>query len=401
MHLESWGEGMCTDNYIEIDCIQISQPIGTFYLGVMNAKDLCKISFKDIRSLYGKTGDLHEYMGIQRELTPKRVKDLRKYVTTMDATFPTGVILSISPLMPDGTLPSSDDDEFVIRFDPTNRRMLIRNDEDVAKIIDGQHRIEGLREYELTDFQINVVIFVDMAIEDQANVFATINLQQTKVNKSLAYDLLEYASKRSPQKTCHDIVTLLNKRVESPFLGKIMILGKAEGANETITQATFIDRLLKYVSNDPSGDRDMYRRGKQPARADTRIGQRLIFRNLFLNKEDAVIARIVWNYFLAVQSKWPESWDFVERGNILNRTTGFGALMRFLRVAYLNVQKDSRGLVEESAFSRVFDKITLLSTDFTPDRFKPGSSGEAELYKELVTEANLGEPQQSEFPLQG
>ena len=52
-----------------------------------------------------------------------------------------------------------------------------------AKVLDGQHRIAGLRHFkkEGEKFQVIVSIYIDMAIEDQAIVFATINKETKKV----------------------------------------------------------------------------------------------------------------------------------------------------------------------------------------------------------------------------
>ena len=173
-------------------------------------------------------------------------------------------------------------------------------------------------------------------------VFATINLKQTKVNRSLAYDLYEFTTSRSPQRTCHDIAKFLNSRQSSPFQGKVKMLGVAREPTETITQATFVDRLLRLVSWDQMKDRDQLKRkkGLDPARGARE--KRQIFRNMFIKEEDHIIALILWNFFVAVQQKWPASWQTVERGNILNRTTGFGALMRFMRVAYLSMNTVDR-----------------------------------------------------------
>jgi DGQHR domain-containing protein len=76
--------------------------------------------------------------------------------------------------------------------------MKVDRSKNVAKIIDGQHRIAGLEEYNGPEFELNVTIFVDMDLEDQALLFATINLKQTRVSKSLAYDLFEFATKVPP-----------------------------------------------------------------------------------------------------------------------------------------------------------------------------------------------------------
>lgn len=111
---------------------------------------------------------------------------LRQYVTTLDACFPTGVILAI-----DGTNAV---------FDSERRTMKIWSAPEVAKIIDGQHRIEGLVGYDGPPFEINVNIFIDMEMEDQAIVFSTINLKQAPVAGSLVYDLYDYATTRSPQR---------------------------------------------------------------------------------------------------------------------------------------------------------------------------------------------------------
>ena len=83
-----------------------------------------------------------------------------------------------------------------------------------------------------------------MDIQDQAMVFATINLKQTKVNKSLAFDLYEFTKTRSPQRTCHDIARFLNYKKKSPFESRIKMLGVGRWPTETITQATFVDRVV-------------------------------------------------------------------------------------------------------------------------------------------------------------
>jgi DGQHR domain-containing protein len=85
------------DQRIEIKCLEVKQPIGKFYIGVMQHDDLVKISYADIRRL--EVGDekreVEVYSGIQRELSKNRVKQLGKYVNLVDATFPSSVILHI------------------------------------------------------------------------------------------------------------------------------------------------------------------------------------------------------------------------------------------------------------------------------------------------------------------
>ena len=394
-------------------CISVEQPIGAFYIGAMDAADLVAISWADIRRIAPGDEDsrplrnesepslsigntplsqtsiealdedavpfedqsFEEFLGIQRELNLGRVAEIQQYVKNVDATFPTAILLAVS----------SDH----ARYDESAKMLSIVRHSKAAKIIDGQHRIAGLKSYSGPKFQVNVAVFIDMDIQDQAMVFATINLKQTKVNKSLAYDLYEFTTTRSPQKTCHDIVRFLNNRRNSPLEGKITMLGVGRGPTETITQATFVDRLLRLVSRDPMEDRNLLRRKRPLARAQGAQARRQIFRNMFISDRDNTITAILWNFFLAVSGKWPQSWPVVEQGNILNRTTGFGALMRFLRVAYLSMETPDK-IVLADQYQQILDRVSLPDGGFTPDKYLPGSSGEKALFDQLVEQSKLG-----------
>lgn len=205
---------MAEISYINFPCLQVVQPIGIFYVGVMNFREVLQISYADVRRI--ELREVEVVLGIQRPLSDKRVDEIRKYSRTLGATFPTSVILAVDQW--------GEDEQQNAFYDPDRGVMSIRKDTKIAKIIDGQHRIAGLINYEGPEFQLNVTLFIDMDIEDQAMVFATINLTQTKVNKSLVYDLYDFAVARSPQKTCHNIAKLLNSENNSPLKGRIKIL---------------------------------------------------------------------------------------------------------------------------------------------------------------------------------
>ena len=173
---------------------------------------------------------------------------MKQYVNNIDATFPTSIILAI--------------DSRYAKYDSKQQEMIIEKKEDIAKIIDGQHPIAGLEGFS-GKFELNVTIFIDMEEQDQAMTFATINLAQTKVSKSLVYDLYEFQKTRSPEKTCHNIARLLNSEDKSPLKSRIKILGKATGEPcEYLTQATFVTSLIRYISRDPMKDRDLLKRKK-------------------------------------------------------------------------------------------------------------------------------------------
>jgi len=351
------------NNQVSFPCIEVKQPIGSFYIGAISSKDLISISYADVRKPDGR--DIERYIGTQRDLDNNRVVEIKKYVKNVDASFPTSIIIAVESTH--------------AKYDEQNRMLKIDKDNNVAKIIDGQHRIAGLEDYTDNNFQLNVTVFIDMDIEDQAMVFATINLKQTKVSKSLAYDLYEYAKSRSPQKTCHNIVKLLNSKVDSPFIQRIKILGKATGSGaDLITQATFVDRLLKLISRDPMVDRDRIKRGKELERYEGTF----VFRNRFVDEKDAEIAKIIWNYFAAVRERWPDAWQNFDKGMILAKTTGFAALLRILPEIINNLGAHS-GVYSKDEFLQFFKKSKLKDGEFTSDTFKPGSSGEGELVRRL------------------
>lgn len=372
--------------YIEFKCLEAKQPIGIVYVGVMNHDELEYISFADVRRMeLGKENrEVEDYIGIQRELNPTRKKEIGKYVNLVDATFPNSIILAIS----------SDFAE----YNESTQVMKILYKDDVAKVLDGQHRIAGLEHFtkDSEQFQVAVSIFIDMELEDQAVVFATINKEQKNVSNSLVADLFAFAKSRSPQKTAHNIARALSRKEGSPFYRKIKILGSANRKDkETITQDTFVKNLIKYISSDPQGDRNFYKINMDSPKAKLELVegkelQKLFLRNIFIQDEqDIKIAQIIYNYFSVVQSKWPKAWDEMQPNIILNRSTGFIALMRFFKHAYLSFGRIG-DVISKEEFKTIFDKIKLEEHNFNKENYVPGSSGIGELYSDLLKQSGLG-----------
>ena len=370
-----------------VDAIQIRQPIGEFLIASIPSKVLCDISYFDVRRML-KERDIETYLGIQRPLNEGRVSELQTYVRTIDACFPTAVILAI-----DGRSAS---------FDPETNKLTLRNDpnpedglepiyfRNIAKVLDGQHRIAGLIDYPGEDFQVNVSIFIDIDIEDQAYIFSTVNLAQTKVNRSLTYDLSELAKTRSPQKTCHNIAVALDQLNTSPFFHRIKRLGSATPGRtfEMLNQATFVEALMPFISASPALDRDILKRGNKLAHPSQSEIERHPLRPFFINGDDMKIADVVFHYFSAARDRWGDAWASTEKGFILNKTNGFRALMRVLRVICRISQPHKEPLSKEY-FDRLFAKVQLESADFNTDNFKPGTSGESGLFTKIIADMGL------------
>jgi hypothetical protein len=106
---------------------------------------------------------------------------------------------------------------------------------------------------------------------------------------------------------------------------------------------------------------------------------------MFLEKRDAEIAKIVWDYFDAVREHWSKSWKEVDQpGNILPRTNGFRAFMRLLPEAYNSIIV-SKKTPNKKEFFTFLNRIKIEDGTFISDKYKPGTSGESSLTDELFS----------------
>ncbi len=379
---------MTVSNEIIVPTLSVNQPIGKFYLGVISAEDLIAISSVDMRRI----GEgLDKYIGIQRKLSNERVLEISKFAHSVDATFPTSVILAIR-----GECAEEVDDGRALRLfsgaDTLTGDPIPMNQ--IASILDGQHRVEGLKESGKLDFNIPVSIFVDADIADQAYVFSIVNLAQTKVNKSLVYDLLDYSKSRSPQKTAHDLAVAFDNFEKGPFYQNIKRLGAATPGREkeTLTQATVVSMILPLLSKDPESDRDLSARGKKLNLSENWYRETPL-RSLWINERDSDIAALLLDFFSAAKERWPEAWQSREKGNILPRTNGFRALMRIFKDLYWHANvippSGDNWIINKDKFLEYFQKSTLLDGDFNSQNFAPGTSGETALYRKLKADLEI------------
>ena len=373
-----------------INVLKVAQPIGEFFIGAIDAASLLEITTVDVRE-FGK-GQAGTIDGIQRELSKSRLKELSQYVNLEYATFPTSVILAI-----DERCVTVTEVEGCIGL----YRLVVaaydgaEGDEPIpleasAFVVDGQHRLAGLesRDPEKEPFEVNVSIFVGADIADQAEIFSRVNLAQTKVNKSLTYDLLEYANEKSPYKVAHDVVVALNADVQGPFYEKIKRLGvRTPGVDgETLAQATVVNGLLRYLPPNQEKERSKSLFGLSRRSEPRESWRSRIFIDYYREDDFAAILLIVSNYFEAVADKWPDAWNNPQEGQILARTTGFNALIRFLKDAFLHIVDDKPRVVETSEFAKIFGDIQIEQENLNKNTYVPGSTGQGLLYAHLVAQ---------------
>ena len=391
-------------NELELSVLEVHQPIGDFFIASIPAKDLVDISYSDVRRLVRDQRDLEMFLGIQRPVSPKRIKEIKQYVVGGDATFPTSVILAVDERCAEFESKGKNIGTLVLKpFQGGDGEEPIPYGR-IAKVIDGQHRIaafmdeDGNWSFDFSDkpFEINVAIFVGADVSEQANIFATVNLAQTKVNKSLVYDLTELALSSSPHKTCHNVAVSLDREQSSPFHERIKRLGTATPGRkkEPLTQASFVESLIKFISANPVQDRNLLLSGKKIGRASISELEKFPFRNLFIDGREVDITEIIYNYFCAIRNKWPKSWEDKDRvGNLLPRSNAFKAFMVYLREdVYPKLDPRREGRIPSiEEFSRCLDHIDLVDSDFTTRNFAPGSGGQSAFLRMLRGELLLAD----------
>lgn len=377
------------EKVIALKALKVTQPIGEFFIASISGSLLRNIAYADIRKLSGiKKSDLEgfegvsvdDYTGWQRNLNKDRVKDIKQFVQQPDACFPTGVILSVD----ENCARWHEKESMLELFPSTDGKVPF---ERIARILDGQHRLAGLEDFS-AEFDLNVSIFIGLDVAEQAYIFSMVNLAQTKVNKSLVYELFDSAKRRSPQKLCHQIAVALDSVKTSPFYRRIKRLGCAtpDREGETITQATFVKSLMALLTDNENEDRLRYAKNEA---LDCGDPEKLVFRRFMIDEKDMELTKIIYNYFLAVKQRWPKSWDSSERGQMLNKANGFMALMRFLRDAYITVEKQKDGVPSQVSFYEILRDCQIEDGAFTTENYKPGSTGESALYQDLCSSCKL------------
>lgn len=365
---------------IKFYAVRVCQPLGDFYIGKMDGCELYECSSADVRDM--KNDDIGQRLGIQRELKSSRVKEIKEYVKTVDACFPNSIILStdrenvidIREIVPNAVY------EFIIR-----------KTEKTFQIIDGQHRIAGLENYESSSkFEINVSLFVEMDIEQQAILFSTINIKQAKVSKSLSFELMAIQSTRNPIKSAHYIGRILSRETGALHgrITSLSVINKEEGY--TITQAAFIQRVIKYISGNEIQlikDRDILKEQEikncktKLIYANEKMRQKLIFRNLFIDERDSEIAAIILNYFNAINKRWPEGWN--NDNYVLKKTIGFNALMVFLRDVTNYIGKYDT-VISEDEFFTALNLVNIEDEEWSLDNnFQLSGYGQSDIIKLL------------------
>lgn len=346
-----------------LNTIKITQPIGVFYIAKISPSVLLDMSFVDRRRIENDD----EFLGIQRELKQTKINQIKTYLKSVDATFPNSIILNTT-------------DAFVVN--ETNNSLELRIDPNTFTIIDGQHRLEGFRDNPIANFELIVSIFKNLELHEQANIFSTINSQQTKVDPSLNLNLELNSKVYTPRKMMIEVAQSFNYDKDSPWFNSIKFGGS--GYNGFISLSAFVSPLL-----DLTFPENEYYQIRNALMANENVSElpnfginndRYIFWSLYKRKESHIVYKILYNYFNAIKNLLPDDW--LNDNSILNKTTGYNALIKLFKdISSEGIRNNN---LSYDYFYKRLTYIHRLNGQINTDNY--GASGlqaSNELYKQL------------------
>ena len=271
--------------------IEIRQGDKLIILTQLPAEVVAIISYTAVR------GQSDEQGAVQRILNRRRISSIRDFALNI-GDFPSSVILnwmnSVSPLKKKGDS---------ITFNARRAR---------AQIIDGQHRIAGIKEAisksdNIRKLQLPVAIYQDLETSACADIFLSINTEQKTVPRSLVYDLYGVASETMidlAAARARDIAIFLNENEKSPYYDNIKLPG-AKVRRGGIALSTAVTAIKPLVE-----DRGDF----------SRIG----VSQLELQQ------KIIMNYFAALANQYGDEWEV--KSNALQYASGFSGAVDFFRL---------------------------------------------------------------------
>jgi DGQHR domain-containing protein len=261
--------------FIEVEARHVKQRAWSLYSFILDSATFDRIAFVSRR-------DDDKELGYQRNLSKHRAADIAHYLDKENGCIPNSILVSLEP----GAV-----------YNANTRRLRIPNQPKAAWVIDGQHRMFGLRQAK-TRCDLIISAFLGLGTAEQAKQFKTINSKQKGVPTSLLYDLLDLTRDGTyVQQRGHDLATKLNEDAESPWLGQIDMTGSGDGL---ITQTRVVTALESLISD----------RGA-----------------LFQYSEEEQFG-VLRNYFAAIKTLFPSDWS--NKNSVLTKALGFSGLLILL-----------------------------------------------------------------------
>lgn len=393
----------------ETPALRVDQPMGTFYVAVLPAELLLQVAASDrMTATLNADGEGYTLEGTQRVIQDKRLNEIADYINRSDASFPNSIILAANYDMRSGF--DQGEVEYIQDEGEQNTskvwtvretadgclKLTIPTSEKLAAIIDGQHRLFSFARALVKprrNMSLLCSVFLDLPKALQAQIFATINSTQKRVDRSLTYELFGYnvidEDERywSPDKLAVFLTRKFGTDHDSPLQGRIMVAPKRDAALEKlanaadwrVSTAVVVDGILRLFSSNPKRDANSMRRDQAYPREHLRNGpvDRSPLRDVYIDGNDALIYKLVSNYLKACQELF---WSNASDGSFIFKTIGVQAVFDILRK--LSSEAYQKKDISVEYFSDVLSPAGAI--DFSGEKFRnPSGSGRTIIRREI------------------
>lgn len=337
-------------NRIRIPAIKVSQPLGDFFLLSLKASTVLSVSFSEELQYVDENGKLK---GSQRKIDDKRLKEIGQYIDSVEMAFPNSVILAVNYTPEGNIIDTEENDKWIIEsIDNELYYISFPLNKKLAVIIDGQHRINAFNYTKNPersgDIDIPCSIFFELPNSYQAFLFATVNGNQKKVDRSLALEQFGFNVEEEPRKswTPEKLAVYFSRKLnikESPFQKHIKVAPKddnflvssEEKQDWYISTSAIVDGIVSLISQNPKRDRvEMQQENLFTTRSRKQLEKfkdNSPFRMKYLNsteEEDDSIYETIVSFFKLVEE---HLWSKRKEGSYIVKTIGIQALFDFLK----------------------------------------------------------------------
>ena len=344
--------------------LRVDQRGGTFYVTVLPAELLLQVAASDrMRAIINSDGSGYRLEGTQRIVQDRRLSEIRDYINRVDATFPNSIILAANydpeTGFDQGELEDIDADRengesveltqawTVEETDQGGFQLHIPTDKRLAAVIDGQHRLFSFARADIDvmrSMELLCSVFIDLPKSLQAQIFATINSTQKRVDRSLTFELFGYNVSDEPEEywTPDKLAVFFTRKLgtdmSSPLLGRIVVAPKRDVALQRlaaiadwqVSTAVIVDGILRLYSSNPKRDSNWMRKDQPRTRSSLNDApkDRSPLRGSFIEGNDALLYKMVLNYVKACDEVF---WGRARVGSFILKTIGVQAVFDILR----------------------------------------------------------------------
>lgn len=375
--------------FLKIPAIGVKQPIGEFFLCSIPAAALLEVAYSIPATMKREGGLFSGIFGNQRIKSKPRAKQIGAYIDENDSTFPNTIILSVN-YRQDGQY---EEDE-ALRWHATKGTdgysyLTIPTASKLASIIDGQHRLEGFKsaiKKDRLNMELPCAIYINLPRPYQARIFATININQKRVDKSLAYELFGYdlnesnSDKWPPDMLGVYLARALEGQNNSPFKDHIRLalleeeddsesknVDQSEKDSWQVSVACLVEGITRLISEKPQFDQSSLASGAVENRAKLPHDNSPL-RQLYIDGQNKTLLDIVIDYFKAVEHLL---WNDRESGSFIVRTVGVLALFDVL-LELLKANKLDLNDLQRSTLTALSNAQGI---DFSDDYFHASGAG--------------------------